>query len=201
MAGLPHLLFGIIIVSSEIIAGVLGNNQNAFEYLLGIGFVLLLLGVLIFSIYKGWRSWTASWIVNIFVLAVSLLSVGLNELRSSIIRNNWAYEIQILVIPLVLAYLLYKIAYKDRLRRLLATVPPITLIWLFFLEFIPTLQKSLAWGWIFLLAFTASVMMLRTKHFLVALGLAMAVPILGGFPFAYLGVYMGGTLPFSKPGS
>jgi hypothetical protein len=31
--------------------------------------------------------------------------------------------------------------------------------------------------------------------------LAMAVPILGGFPFAYLGVYMGGNLLFSEPGS
>jgi hypothetical protein len=132
MAGLPHLLFGIIIVSSEIITGVLGNNQNAFEYL-GIGFVLQLLGLLIFSIYKSWRSWTASWIVYIFVIAVSLLSVAWNELRSSIIGNNWAYEIQILVIPLVLAYLFYKIACKDRLRGLLAAVPPITLIWLFFL--------------------------------------------------------------------
>ena len=28
----------------------------------------------------------------------------------------------------------------------------------------------------------------------------MAVPLLGGFPFVYLGVYMGGTLPFSEPG-
>jgi membrane-anchored protein YejM (alkaline phosphatase superfamily) len=74
------------------------------------------------------------------------------------------------------------------------------IMWLYFLESVPTLQKSLAWGWMFLLAFTAAVMMLRTKRFSVALGLAMAVPILGGFPFVYLGVYMGGTLPFSEPG-
>ena len=35
------------------------------------------------------------------------------------------------------------------------------------------------------------------ERFTVALGIAMVVPILGRFPFAYLGVYMGGTLPFS----
>jgi hypothetical protein len=74
------------------------------------------------------------------------------------------------------------------------------IIWVYFLEFVPSLQKSLAWGWMFILAFTATIMMLRTKRFTVALGLAMAIPVLGGFPFAYLGVYMGGTLPFTEPG-
>lgn len=69
-----------------------------------------------------------------------------------------------------------------------------------FLEFVPALQKSLAYGWMFILAFAASVMRHRTKRFPSALRLAMAVPILGGFPFVYLGVYMGGTLPFSEPG-
>jgi len=43
-------------------------------------------------------------------------------------------------------------------------------------------------------------MMLRTKRFSVALGLAMAVPVLGGFPSVYLGVIMGGIVPFSEPG-
>lgn len=101
-----------------------------------------------------------------------------------------------LVIPLVLAYMLYKIACKDWLHGLLAALPPIVFSWAYFLEFVPTLQKSLAWGWIFLFAFSASVLMLRTKKFSAALGLAIIVPILGGIPF----VYMGGTLSFSEPG-
>jgi hypothetical protein len=201
MAGLPHLLMGIIIVSSEIVFIIKGINQNVFSYLLIICFSLLVIGVLIFNISKGWKSWSASWIIYMFVLAISLLSLVANALPHSIIKNsNWVNEVQVLVIPLVLAYLLYKITCRNRLRGLLAAVPPITIIWFYFLEFVPTLQKSLAWGWIFLLAFTATVMMLRTKRFSVALGLAMAVPVLGGFPFVYLGVFMGGTLPFSEPG-
>ena len=104
------------------------------------------------------------------------------------------------MVPLILAYFLYKITCKDRLRGLLAAIPLMAIIWAYFLEFVPTLQKSLAWGWIFLLAFTATVLMLRAKRFTTALLLAMAVPVIGGFPFAYLGVYMGGTLPFSEPG-
>jgi hypothetical protein len=201
MAGLPHLLMGIFIVSSETIYMIKGMNQNVFMNLLGICFSLSILGVLIFNISKGWKSWSATWIVYMFVLAVALLSQVANALPHSIVANNaWVSEVQVLVLPLILAYVLYKIACSNRLRGLLAAVPPMAITWLYFLESVPTLQKSLAWGWMFLLAFTATVMMLRTKRFPVALGLAMAVPILGGFPFVYLGVFMGGTLPFSEPG-
>jgi hypothetical protein len=156
--------------------------------------------MLIFCIIKGWKSWTTSWIVYIFVLSLIMLSVIMNDLHSPIIENNWMYLIQETVLPLVLAYVLYKFACKDRLRGLLAAVPPVAMIWLVFLESVPALQKSLAWVWIFLLAFIASVLMLRTKNFAVALGLAMAIPILGGVPFVYLGIYLGGTLPFLELG-
>jgi len=201
MAGLPHLLMGIIIVGEGIIYELKVIDQNVFNYLVIISFSLSLLGVLIFNISKGWKSWSASWIVYMFVVAISLLSLVANALPHTIIGNNaWVSEVQVLVIPLVLAYLLYKITCRNRLRGLLAAVPPMAIIWLYFLESVPTLQKSLAWGWMFLVAFTATVMMLRTKQFTVALGLAMAVPVLGGFPFVYLGVFMGGTLPFSEPG-
>ncbi len=200
MGGLPHLLMGIIIVSSEIIFETKVLNQNVF-YLLIICISLLLIGVLIFSISKGWKSWSASWIVYMFVVTILVLSMVANALPHSIIANNaWVSEVQVLVIPLVLAYLLYKITCKNRLRGLLAAVPPMAILWSFFLESVPAPQTSLAWGWMFLLAFTATVMMLRTKRFSVALGLAMAVPVLGGLPFVYLGVYMGGTLPFYEPG-
>jgi len=201
MAGLPQLLMGIIIMSSEFYYGIKVINQNVFNYSLIICFSLLLLGGLIFSISKGWKSWSASWIVYMFFVAISLMSLVANALPHSIIENsNWVYEAQVFVIPLVLAYLLYKVASRNRLRGLLAAVPPMAIIWVYFLEFVPTLQKSLAWGWIFLLAFGATMTMHRTRRFSTALLLAMAVPILGGFPFAFLGVYMGGTLPFSESG-
>jgi hypothetical protein len=201
MAGLPHLLMGIIIIGTEIIYGIKGVNQNIFNYLLIIVFSLLFVGVLIFNISKGWKNWAASWIVYMFGVTIALLGVVASDLPHTIIKNNaWVSEVQVLVIPLVLAYMLYKVASRNRLRGLLAAVPPMAIIWLYFLESVPALQKSLAWGWMFLLAFTATVMMLRTKRFSVALGLAMAVPVLGGFPFVYLGVFMGGTLPFPEPG-
>ncbi len=201
MAGIPHLLMALLIISSEISFAVLGGNQAASSYVFGIGFLILVLGVLIYSTFRGWKNWSASWLVYIFGIGLALMSVIASALPHTIIKNdNLIYEIQVLLIPLLLAYLLYKITCKNRLWGLLAAIPLAAVIWTFFLEFVPSLQKSLAWGWIFLLAFTASVMMMRTKVFSGALLLAMAVPVLGGLPFVYLGVYMGGTLPFSEPG-
>ena len=201
LAGLPNLLMGMLLVSSTLIGEVKGINQNAFGQL-QIGVMsLLLLGVLLFSIYKGWRRWSASWLVYMFMFAVILLGLAANFLASSnTASNGWVFGVQTMAFPLLLAYLLYKIACTDRLRGLLAAVPPMVLMWSYFQEFVPALPKALAWGWIFMLAFGASVMMLRTQRFTTALGLAMIAPVLGGFPFAYLGVYMGGTLPFSEPG-
>ena len=126
----------------------------------------------------------------------------MNSISESFIGNNYGiYNLaQTILIPLVLAYFLYKITCKDRLRGILAAIPAMILIWTYFLEFVPALHQSLAWGWIFLLAFIAAILILRTKHLSAALVLAMAVPILGGFPFSYLGVYQGGTLPFSELG-
>ena len=201
LAGLPHLILGTILVVTELISGVTGVNSNLLGNLFLIGFCLLLLGVVIFSLFRGWKIWTASWIVYMFWVVLALSSIAWNELSSSVtINHNWVDEFQVVVIPLLLAYFLYKITCKDRLRGLLAAVPSITIIWIYFLEFVPSIQKSLAWAWLVILAFTATVMMVRTKRFSTALGLAMIVPILGGFPFVYLGVYMGGTLPFSEPG-
>ena len=102
--------------------------------------------------------------------------------------------------PLVIAYLLYKIACADRVRGLLAAVPITGMMWFFFQESVPMVPKLLATGWMFLLAFSAAVLILRTRRFAAALGLAILVPVLSGLPFATLGVYMGGTLPFTEPG-
>ncbi len=201
LAGLPNLIMGILVVSSTLAGEIKGINQTTFNNLQWVVYALLLLGVLLFSIFKGWQIWSASWLFYMFFIAIALLSLALNALAESTPQgNSWVYEVQVMTFPLLLAYLLYKITCQDRLRGLLAAVPPMALLWTYFQEFVPALPKSLAFGWLFLLAFAASVLMLRTRRFSAARGLALAVPVLGGLPFTYLGVYMGGTLPFSEPG-
>ncbi len=200
MAGLPSLLMGIIIVLSEILAGTISGN-SIMGILFGIGLVILVSGVVLYSHFKGWKNWSASWLVYIYGIGIAGLSALANSLPHTLIKNDALIsELQIVLIPILLAYLLYKIACKDRSRGLLAAIPASAIIWILFLEFVYGTQKALAWSWIFFLAFLASFLILRTRKFSTALLLAIAVPILGGFPFVYLGVYWGGTLPFSQPG-
>ncbi|MGE5223686.1 MAG: hypothetical protein ACM3PY_14710, partial [Omnitrophica WOR_2 bacterium] len=201
LAGLPHLMIGILIVGSALLAGADGIGRRVLVFLLLAVFALLLLGVLFFNIFKGWQRWSVSWMVYLIVIAIALLNAGVNALIPSATSNNtWFIEALLFIIPLALAYLLYKITCIDRLRGLLASVAPMALIWVIFAESVPALPVSLAWGWLFILAFIATVMMLRTQRFGSALGLAVVVPLLSGIPFTYLGVYMGGTRPFTEPG-
>ena len=95
-----------------------------------------------------------------------LLSLAANRFASTLTgSDSWVYAVQAMSVPLLLAYLLYKIACVDRLRALLAAVPPMAFLWTYFLEFVPALPRALAWGWITLLAFGASVMILRARRF------------------------------------
>jgi hypothetical protein len=88
MAGLPHFLIGIFIVGSTLIGALKGINLIVFGYLLMIIFGLLLIGVLLYSINKGWKHWSTSWIVYMFIFAISLLDLAVNALLSSITSGN-----------------------------------------------------------------------------------------------------------------
>jgi hypothetical protein len=199
MGGLPHLVFGLLIVASTLLTERLAIDANWLNYLLIGGFFLLASGVLAYNFLRGWKRWSASWLIYLLMVALVFLSYGLSVLTKAS-QGNWLYEVQTMIFPLVIAYLLYKMACADRVRGLLAAVPLTGMMWFFFQEFVPLAPKLLATGWMFLIAFTAAVLILRTRRFAAALGLSILVPVLSGFPFATLGVYMGGTLPFTQPG-
>jgi len=199
MGGLPHLVIGLMVVASSLLTEWLAVDANWLNLILSGAFFLLALGVLVYNIRKGWKRWSASWLIYLLMLTLILLSYGVSVLTKAD-QGNWLYVIQTMTFPLVVAYLLYKMACADRVRGLLAAVPITGLMWFFFQEFVPLLPRMLATGWMFLVVFTAAVLILRTRRFAAALGLAILVPVLSGLPFATLGVYMGGTLPFSEPG-
>ena len=199
MGGLPHLVVGVIIVVSSLLVQRLAVDANLLSLLLFGAFFLLGLGVLVYNILRGWKRWSASWLIYLLMVTLILIGYGLSVLDKGH-YGNWLYEIQTITFPLVIAYLLYKLACAGRVGGLLAALPITGLMWFFFEEFVPELPKLLATGWMFLVAFTAAVLILRTPRFSVAVGLAILVPVLSGLPFTALGVYMGGTLPFSEQG-
>ncbi len=199
MGGLPHLVIGLMVAGSSLLAGWQVIDANLLSLLLFGAFLLLGLGVLVYNFRTGWKRWSASWLIYVLMVALILVSNGMRVLAKGN-YGNWLYEIQTMIFPLVIAYLLYKMACADRVRGLLAALPITAMMWFFFEEFVPEMPKMLATGWLFLVVFSAAVLILRTRRFATALGLALLVPVLSGFPFATLGVYMGGTLPFTEPG-
>ncbi len=199
MGGLPHLIIGLLIVASSLLNEWLALDANLLSLLMFGAFFLLGLGVLVYNILRGWKRWSASWLIYLLMVTLILMSNGLSVLAQGN-YGNWLYEIQTMIFPLVAAYLLYKLACAERVGGLLAALPITGLMWFFFEEFVPEVPKLLATGWMFLVVFSAAVLILRTPRFAAALGLALLVPLLSGLPFATLGVYMGGTLPFSEQG-
>ena len=178
------------------------GNQIGLLYLLTILFSGVLLGALIYNVIKGWRSWSGSWIMYLYIMVMIWLSQPLYKLTQSTTGNyGWVDTAQFFLAPLLMAYLLYKIACKDRLWGLLSAIPSMVIIWnlSFWLEFVPVQSKAIAHSWLYLLAFIAAVLMLRTKRLWAALSLATAVPILGGFPIAYLEIYGAGPQYFPRP--
>jgi hypothetical protein len=201
LGGLPHGLMGLIIVLSTWTEGAVSVLGVWGGGLMLVAFGLILLGVTGYNLRRGWQPWSGTWIGYLGVV----LFVGGAFLTQQLLRDSpaegWAIPItSLMVMPLGLAYLLYRLAAADRWKGLSAAVPLTALVWAFFLEFVPTRSETLAWGWIFLLAFTATTFSLRTRRFGLALLLGLVIPAVGGLPFVYLGVYQGGTLPFSEPG-
>jgi len=202
LAGLPHLLIWILMVVIPDFVIRETANQIGLQDLLVILFSGLLLGTLIYNLFKGWKSWSGSWIMYLFIMAMAWLNQLFYQLTQST-TQNYALGDTLLYLgsALLLAYVLYKITCKNRLWGLLSAIPPMVIIWniSFFLEFVPARLTALAHSWLFLLAFIAAVWMLRTKRFWSALALAMVVPTLGGFPIAYLEIYGAGPGYFPEP--
>ena len=198
LAGLPHLLLAVVAVSPALLAGVMGTSEYYSHQPWVRRFCPAGAGRIPVQPYQGLAALVRQLAGLHAGVPLFLLSLAANQL--DLFEGDWIYIAQVVLIPLALAYLAYKTACADRLRGLLAVLPLTAIIWIFFQELVPTLPRSLAWIWLCGIEFTAAVLILRSRRFVEALGLALAVPALGGLPFAYLGVYMGGTLPFSEPG-
>lgn len=196
LAGLPYLL----LASFYILGGIVSQaSPNLVNWLL-VPIVVILLSVFIFGMRSGWGRWSASWTGCLLLFILGLLTFAMKALDPVIHSERWLNDVQAIIFPILLAYLLYKIASVDRLAGMLAAILPSAFIWAMFNEFVPQIWTSLNTIWISLLAFAASFGILRSRNHFKALLLALAVPLIGGIPFVVLSVYKGGTLPFSEPG-
>ena len=161
--------------------------------------VLMVLSSVILVWRSGWPSWSASWYPYWgLVLLMGVLSFpALLGKEPSVVTNNWVGYV---VLPVILAYLLYRVARVDRIRGLLAALPVMVACWIPMLEFVPDVPRGASWVGCWLLAGLAAIGILRLNNLESGLALSLGIAALAGTVYASLGIYLGGMLPFSEPG-
>lgn len=205
MGGLPHLLTGLIVGVPLLLAaaGLPGQGSTQVSLLtkgLGVVFVMAILGSFGWAWQQGWPRWAASWYLYWGLAPIMAAGVIINRWETG---NTWEKVSALLVqviIPLAIAYLLYRIARYDRIRGLLAAIPLMMVVWTIYLELVPDGPEGVTWVGSWVLAGLAAVGVLRLNRLDAGLALVLGMTLLVGLPYAYLGIYMGGALPFSEPG-
>lgn len=202
LGGLPQFLLGLVAGLPLLLAaaGIAGEN-SAFGVALGVLAALAVLGSFIVYLRLGRPRWAAAWYFYWFMMAMIII-VGFIEwtfpkLELDTFVNGSVF---LSLCCLILAFVLYTITAHDRLRGLLAAVPAMVGLWIINLEFVPDGPEGINWLVTSLLAGLICMAVLRINRPDHGLILVVGMAALVGLPYAYLGIYMGGTLHFSEPG-
>lgn len=197
LAGLPFLLLALV----SGLPGLLNLPETGgpLSQFLVYPLVLAGAGSLIWSVLRGWPRWAAGW----YLLWLAVLSYPLSSLFKI---GDSDYQLAVMfVFPLVTAWLLYRLARRDRITAVLAGLPAMLVVWVPFMEqtpitIIPAPLRGGTFFSLFLLSGLAAVLFLRTNRLGPALALAFSASAVGGSLAAYAGIYHGGMLSFSEPG-
>lgn len=189
-AGLPHLLIAIAVLTGF----VAGTELAA---LFGFLIVFLFLVGLLVTIYLTWRKrWpacTASWYgyAGLIILLFSILpSQGWAPPAEGLFR-----VIQLILLPLCLATLVYWLTRRNPIEALLMAMPVIIVYWLPVMEFIPNrIQNGLALG-IFTLSALTAITITRINKLRKAVWIVLGASVFSGLPISYARTYLQET-PF-----
>jgi hypothetical protein len=205
LAGIPHLLLWSLILLPELLfaAGLLSSEDptmEVFYYVLTVGVILVLISALIIAWRRGWPRWSASWYPYFWGLAIPVFTV-LSKYWDAISQANILGEIIIqVIIPLVIAWGLYRVTRQDRVKGLLTALPFMIVLWQPMHEFVPArFTVLLNFGMMTITALVAATI-LRLGSWQTGVWLVIGAGLLVGFPNAYIGIYHGGMLPYTAPG-
>lgn len=196
LAGLPHLLMGLLIGAGKFLNP---SNTNQLSQIaatiLGIALILLVASTLFYAWRRSWPLWSASWYGYGFLFLISVVSLIVSELN---IRESWRYTNAGIFIWLVVwgtAYLY--LFFRDRLRGMLTIFFLFPLLGVMMLDFIPNpIEGWLAISLGLLTALTAGTIV-RLGSYRITLALVIGVNLVAALILAYIGEYMIVDLPSS----
>ena len=165
LGGLPQFLLGLVSGLPLLLtaAGMTGENSG-FSTALGIFAGLAVLTSVILYFRMGRPRWAAAWFFYWFIAFMILVSGFfqwvLPNLELDTIING---SIFLALCCLALAFVLYHITIRDRLRGILAAVPAMMGLWIINLEFVPDGPEGINWLATSLLAGLICMAVLRTQ--------------------------------------
>ena len=197
LAGLPHLLMGLLIGVGKL--GIVDTYQvsQIGNATIGIELTLLVIGMLIYAWRRGWPLWSASW--YLYGTWVLLVIIGLT-IGSLNLEDSWRYTNAMFLGWILLCIIGYFIILsKSKLHGLLSVAFLFPLLSAMMLEFIPNpIEGWLAIG-VGLLAALAAGAIVRIGELRLALGLVLSLNLAAGLAWAYIGEYKMLDLPPGIP--
>jgi hypothetical protein len=196
LAGLPHLLMGLLIGAGKFL-NASGTNQvpQIVSNILGISLILLVTITLIYAWRRGWPLWSASWYgYGLFIL------MGIGTFIISEFDNSWQYTNALFLGWLVIWGIGYLyLFFRDRLRALLTIFFLFPLLGVMMMEFIPNPIE----GWVAislgLLTALSAATIVRLGSYRVTLGLVIGVNLVAALVLAFISEYRMLDLPSGAP--
>jgi hypothetical protein len=197
LAGLPHLLMGLLIGVGKL--GIFHTYQvsQTGNAIIGIGLALLVIGMLVYAWRRGWPLWSASW--YLYGTWVSLATIGL-AIESLNLEDSWRYTNATFIGWILLCIVGYVVILsKSKLHGLLSVAFLFPMLSVLMLEFIPNpIEGWLAIG-VGLLAALAAGTIVHVGEFRLALGLLLGLNLAVGLACAYVSEYKMLDLPPGIP--
>jgi hypothetical protein len=197
LAGLPHLLMGLLIGLGKLGVFDVYQVSQTGNVITGIGLALLVIGVLIYAWRRGWPLWSASW--YLYGTWVSLVVIGLT-IESLNLEGSWRYTSALFIGWILLCIIGYfVILSKSKLHGLLSVAFLFPMLSVMMLEFTPNpIEGWLALGVGFLAALTAGAIV-RMGELRLGLRLVLGFNLAVGLVWAYIGEYKMLDLPAGIP--
>jgi hypothetical protein len=197
LAGLPHLLMGLLIGAGKLGIFDIYQVSQTSTAIIGIGLALLVMGMLFFAWRHSWPLWSASWYLYGTWVVLAILGLGLESLN---LEGSWRYTNAIFLGWILLCIVGYFIILsKSKLHGVLSVAFLFPFLGIMFLEFIPNpIEGWMAIGLGLLTALTIGAI-IRLGEFLSGLWLVLGVNLIAGLSLAYVGEYQIKDLPPNIP--
>ena len=186
LAGLPHLLIGLLIGVSELSNLSIQINKNI-SNTLGISFGILVIVILIYAWQRAWPLWSASWYIYGSWVVMAMIALTLERLD---LKEIWRYNNTINAGWILLCVIGYFILVsKSKLHGLLSVAFLFPMLSILTLEQIPRTIE----GWLAIsagiLAALAAGIIIRLGDLYPALILVLGSNLAIGLNWAYIREY------------